>query len=135
MSVRLNKVLKEFNIGLQTAVECLAKKGHNVEADLNTKISDEQYEVIRHAYGTDKSQKKAAGDLSSKRATEKKTTQSKPAQIEEIKTVLPEQPQFKTVGKVDLDSLNKPKVQKAVKPKAQKVTEEPKAEPVASEKP
>ena len=135
MSVRLNKVLKEFNIGLQTAVECLAKKGHNVEADLNTKISDEQYEVIRHAYGTDKSQKKAAGDLSSKRATEKKTTQSKPAQIEEIKTVLPEQPQFKTVGKVDLDSLNKPKVQKAVKPKAQKVTEESKAEPVASEKP
>ena len=134
MSVRLNKVLKEFNIGLQTAVECLAKKGHNVESDLNTKISDEQYEVIRDAYGTDKSQKKAAEDLSSKRATEKKATQPKPAQIEEIKTVLPEQPQFKTVGKVDLDSL-KPKAQKVAKPKVDKAAEEPKAEPVITDKP
>ena len=55
MSVRLNKVLKEFNIGLQTAVDCLKKKGFDDELDLSTKISDEQYEIIREAYGSDKS--------------------------------------------------------------------------------
>ena len=46
MSIRLNKVTKECNVGLQTAVEFLQKKGFSdVEANPNTKISDEQYQM------------------------------------------------------------------------------------------
>ena len=42
MSIRLNKVTKEFNIGLQTAVEFLQKKGFGeVEANPNFKITEE----------------------------------------------------------------------------------------------
>ncbi|MBR3373944.1 MAG: translation initiation factor IF-2 [Bacteroidaceae bacterium] len=129
MSVRLNKVLKEFNIGLQTAVECLSKKGFKIEPDLNTKIDDEQYNAIREAYGTDKTQKSLAESLSSKRSAERKVAQPKPAPVvEEIKTTLPDdqRPAFKTVGHVDLDSLNKPKVQKAAKRKVEEAPAEPK---------
>ena len=47
MSIRLNKVTKECNVGLQTAVEFLQKKGFSdVEANPNTKISDEQYQML-----------------------------------------------------------------------------------------
>lgn len=106
MSVRLNKVLKEFNIGLQTVVDLLDKKGYSVEADLNAKITQEQYDIVKKEFGNDKTQKMEAEDISTKRASEKKA-QSR-AGVKEIKTVLPEQPHIKTVGKVDLDNL-KPK--------------------------
>ena len=47
MSIRLNKVTKECNVGLQTAVEFLQKKGFtDIEANPNTKISDEQYQML-----------------------------------------------------------------------------------------
>ena len=48
MSIRLNKVTKEFNIGLQTAVEYLQKKGFSeVEANPNYKITEEQYALLQ----------------------------------------------------------------------------------------
>ena len=126
MSVRINKVLKEFNIGLQTVVDLLEKKGYNVEADMNAKITEEQYDIVKKEFGSDKTQKQAAEDISSKRASEKKA-QAKAAAAKEIKTELPKQPQFKTVGKVDLDNL-KPKPAPA-KPEAKA----PAAEPAAPE--
>lgn len=106
MSVRLSKVIKEFNIGLQTVVDLLAKKGFEVEADTNAKITDEQYSIVRDEFSSDKNQKRVAEDLSTKRANEKKAHRSMPQQPEEIKTEIPKQPQFKTVGKVDLDNLS-----------------------------
>ena len=49
-SFRLNKVAKDFNVGIQTLADYLAKKGHQVEASPNTKISDEQYELLANAF-------------------------------------------------------------------------------------
>ncbi|MBR1798604.1 MAG: translation initiation factor IF-2 [Bacteroidales bacterium] len=49
-SFRLTKVAKEFNVGIQNLVEHLAKMGHNVEANPNTKISEEQYELLATAF-------------------------------------------------------------------------------------
>ena len=47
MSIRLSKVTKECNVGLQTVVEFLQKKGFgDVEASPNSKISEEQYELL-----------------------------------------------------------------------------------------
>ena len=46
MSIRLNKVTKECNVGLQTVVEVLQKKDfEGIEANPNKKISEEQYEI------------------------------------------------------------------------------------------
>ena len=41
MSIRLSKVCKDFNIGMTTAVEFLAKKGHKIPHDPNHKLEDE----------------------------------------------------------------------------------------------
>ena len=49
-SFRLNKVAKDFNVGIQTLVEYLGKKGHQVEPSPNTKISEEQYELLATAF-------------------------------------------------------------------------------------
>ena len=48
--IRINKVLKEFNIGLGTLVEFLNKKGYEVEAHPSAQISAEEYELIRKEY-------------------------------------------------------------------------------------
>ena len=76
MGVRLNKVLSELNIGLQTAVDFLKKKNHlgEVKDDVtpNTKISDEQYEALVGEFKGDKAVKTKADMLFVKKPKEKK---------------------------------------------------------------
>lgn len=71
MSIRLNKVIKEFNISLQRAVDFLASKGVEIEANPNTKIEDDQYALIEKAFGADKEVKAEAAELFGNRAAEK----------------------------------------------------------------
>ena len=105
MGVRLNKVLSELNIGLQTAVDFLKKKNHlgEVKDDIttNTKISDEQYEALVNEFNRDKAIKKQAEKIFPKKK-EKETKKKE----EEAPKAEPRQ-QFKPLGKIDLDSLNK----------------------------
>ena len=87
MSIRLNKVTKECNVGLQTAVEFLQKKGFSdVEANPNTKISDEQYQMLVAEFKKDKGLRDDAAVISRKRQhKEKKATialpEEKPVEI------------------------------------------------------
>jgi len=60
MSKRLSAVIKEFNIGLQTVVDFLFRKGYSIDANINTKISDEQYELINKKFSKDAIIKKRA---------------------------------------------------------------------------
>ena len=62
-SFRLNKVAKDFNVGIQTLVEYLAKKGHQVEMSPNTKISDEQYELLATAFQDERKVKEEADKI------------------------------------------------------------------------
>src|SRR5690554_6770113 len=55
--MRLNRVLREFNISLDRAVEHLKSEGYEVEARPTTRISKEEYEVLFDAFQTDKSKK------------------------------------------------------------------------------
>ena len=55
--LRLSKVAKEFNIGLQTIVDFLAKKGHNIEVNPNAKITSEMYELLVKEFQTEKNAK------------------------------------------------------------------------------
>ena len=135
MGVRLNKVLSELNIGLQTAVDFLKNKKDlgevKDEMTPNTKISDEQYQALVSEFSGDKAVKTQAEKIFPKKVKEKKV--EKAEKIEKKITRTEEQlnelrPQFKAVGKIDLDSLNKKPV--AVKSEPEPVEEAPEEEPV-----
>ena len=106
MGVRLNKVLSELNIGLQTAVDFLKKKSSLGEikddATPNTKINDSQYEALVGEFKSDKAIKKQAEMIFPK----KKEKEKEKKKEEETPKTEPRQ-QFKPLGKIDLDSLNK----------------------------
>ena len=57
MTIRLNKVARDLNVGIQTAVDFLQKKGFSIESNPNTKISDEQYALLVKEFSTDKNLK------------------------------------------------------------------------------
>ena len=115
MGVRLNKVLSELNIGLQTAVDFLKKKSELGEvkddATPNTKISDDQYEALVNEFSTDKAVKTKAEQLFPKKPKEKKVEKSATPEKAVTKSdeLLEQRPQFKPLGKIDLDSIGKPK--------------------------
>ena len=46
MSIRLNKIIREFNVGIGTIVDFLREKGFEVNASPSEKITDEQYEIL-----------------------------------------------------------------------------------------
>ena len=138
MSIRLNKAIRELNIGLGTAVEFLEKRPDlgEVKSDPSCKISDEQYNALSAAFAKDKEvrtqaeklfQKKPKEHKESKKVEEKKAVEAAP-KAEEKKEARQE---FKPLGKIDLDSLNG---KKKPEPKAE-VKPEKKAEPVKVEKP
>ena len=114
MGIRLNKVLTELNIGLQTAVDFLKKKSSLGEirddATTNTKISDEQYEALVSAFSGDKAIKTQADKLFPKKK-EKKV--EKPAAPEPAEEATPQRQQFKPLGKIDLSAVGKPKTASA----------------------
>ena len=103
MGVRLNKVLSELNIGLQTAVEYLKKKSSLGEvkddATPNTKISDEQYAALVSEFKGDKAIKKQAEMIFPKKKEKEKKKEEEAPKVEVRQ-------QFKPLGKIDLDSLN-----------------------------
>ena len=128
MAIKISKVAKDLNVGISTLVEFLQKNNQNVEDNLNTRITDEQYEMLVRAFKNDKDLKSKSDKYSSDRHKEKAKPAPAPhvAPKEEIKTVVVPQP--KVVGKINLDEINKPKVVET--PKPQKAEEKPGEKPV-----
>ena len=123
MSIRLNKALRELNIGLQTAVEFLEKKSElgEVKAEPSFKLSDEQYAALAGAFQQDKEVRSQAEKLLQKKPKEKKSKE--PAQQEKPLSS-PVRQQYKPLGKIDLDSIGrKPSELKPAKPEARKETQ------------
>ena len=123
MGVRLNKVLSELNIGLQTAVDFLKNKKElgevKDEMTPNTKISDEQYQALVGEFKGDKAVKTQADMIFTKKVKEKKTEKVEKVVEKKItvtEELLEHRPQFKTVGKIDLDNVGKPAVKKEEAP-------------------
>ncbi|EJX07715.1 translation initiation factor IF-2 [gut metagenome] len=107
MSIRLNKVIKEFNVGLQTVVDFLGKKGFEINASPSEKISDEQYEMLRKEFGADKDLRNEAEKMLQNRQKEKVSKKAAaPARAEMIETRIPEElrPQVVVKGTIDLDA-------------------------------
>ena len=111
MSIRLSKVIKEFNVGLQTVVDFLTAKGFSVKGTPAEKIDDEQYDMLKEEFGDDKSLKSEAEQLFQARQKEKQKAKKEEKEAPEvIETVVPEEmrPQIVTKGRIDLDALNAP---------------------------
>ena len=151
MSIRLNKAIKEFNVGLQTIVDFLGKKGYKINAVPSEKIDDKQYELLKEEFGADKMLRNKAEELLQNRQKDKRPAakEQKP-EPQVVETTVPEEmkPQIVTKGKIDLDNLGgepKPaaKEEPAAKPEpaaeqaapAPQQPEEPKApeQPAAKE--
>ncbi|WP_165020394.1 MULTISPECIES: translation initiation factor IF-2 [unclassified Dysgonomonas] len=149
MSIRLIKISKDLNVGINSLVEFLQKKGFDVESNPNTKIDGAQYELLVREFGKDSdiesllNRKKAAAKEAEVEAAKvdesEKEEQSGP---NEIKTEVPEdyKPHVQIVDKIDLDSLNRVKKVTVVDHKDEKVEVEkiekeiPKEEIIVEEK-
>ncbi|EFC74120.1 translation initiation factor IF-2 [Prevotella melaninogenica D18] len=132
MSIRLNKAIRELNIGLQTAVEFLEKKPElgEVKNELNFKLSEGQYKALVDAFNNDKEVKKDAAKLLQKKTKEKKSA----AEHKGEAVMKAERQQYKPVGKIDLDQLNKPAAKKAAAPVENKPTPAAAVEPAEEKK-
>ncbi len=131
-AIRLSKAAREFNVGIQTIIEFLHKKGFDISNDPNGKIPPEAYTLILKEYSGDLSVKKDAEKL----ALKEKVTLKKSLSIEdresgkEGESAEPDEdflitdisgikkhidlhtevrkPEVKTVGKIDLPTPAKP---------------------------
>ena len=61
--IRLKKAATELNVGVNTLVEFLAKKGHQVELNPNTRLSAEQYDLVAAAFQGERAVKEQADKI------------------------------------------------------------------------
>ena len=128
MPIRLIKVSKNLNVGINSLVEFLHKKGIEIEANPNAKIEDEQYNILIAEFGKDKNIRREATETREKmhRRDEKRETVAiegyelpedpaprKKVEKEIIETQIPNEmkPHFNVVGSIDLDNLHKKKAE------------------------
>ena len=139
MSIRLNKALRELNIGLQTAVEFLEKKSElgEVKPELSFKLNDDQYGALVEAFKQDAEVRNQAEKIFQKKPKEKKrpstpkeaSSAPKDNRAEELLKTSSRQ-QYNPIGKIDLDSIGKTSAAK--EPVAQDTTPQ---EPQAAQEP
>ena len=113
-TMRLNKVLREFNISLDRAVEYLSSKGYEVESRPTTKISSEEYQILLEEFQTDKIKKVASKEVGEEKRKEKeeiriaseRELEEKQKKIEASKKLIKAEVKLegpKTLGKIDLE--------------------------------
>ena len=110
MSIRLNKALRELNIGLQTAVEFLEKKSElgEVKGEPSFKLSDAQYQALVEAFKQDAEVRNQAEKIFQKKPKEKKrTSEAKEERVEEVVETASSQQRYKPLGKIDLSVFDK----------------------------
>lgn len=121
--IKLSKAIKDFNIGLNTAVEFLRGQGFSdITGDINSRISEDQYEVLRKKYAPDMApiaKKEEPAPTPAPAPAPVPEKKEEPVKLETEK----EKVQFKPIGKIDLSSFDKKK-------KSEKPKEEVKQEPV-----
>ena len=109
MGIRINKAIRELNIGHQTAVEFLKKRPDlgEVGDDLSFKLNEEQYKALVDAFRAEKEVRTQAEKLLAKHPKEKTRPQETKEQHVEKKTDDTAKQVFKPLGKIDLDSIGK----------------------------
>ena len=130
--IRLNKIIRTYNIGLQNLVDFLGSKGVEVEANPNAKISDELLPAIEKQFGKDLELKQASEkvDIKLNEILEKTSRkQQEGAREEEF-----EEPVRETVIKTTIFTPAEPKAEPEAVPEVKpQETERPEPEPVKEE--
>lgn len=110
MSIRLNKALRELNIGLQTAVEFLEKKSElgEVKAEPSFKLNEGQYNALVEAFKQDAAVRTEAEKLF-KKPKEKKHSSEHKSDSNHGESLLASsgRQQYTPLGKIDLDQVGK----------------------------
>ncbi|MCH8545610.1 MAG: translation initiation factor IF-2 [Cryomorphaceae bacterium] len=124
---RLSKVIRELNISLTRAVDFLKSKEIELDTNPNVKINEEVYNLLVDEFEQDKSKKEKSEQVSQQKKEEKEILKAKDSKTrdEVVKAKSEGLSGPKTIGKIDLDAIGKPK------PKAEEpAQEEAKPEPV-----
>ena len=136
MSVRLNKVTKECNVGLQTVVDFLHKKGfEDIEANPAARITDEQYALVQAEFNSDKGVRSQVAQMQAQRTKSRKET----IVLTDTDEVLPltevQKPKF--LGRIELNAKGEPVSKPTQKPTpaAQKPTPAAQKPTPAAQKP
>lgn len=129
--IRLNKVARDLNVGIQTLIDFLHKNGYADENFApNSQIDEKQHALLQKEFNVDKNVKEGADKmLHGRQHKEKPAPQKVEEKREVVKTEEVKIPQFKTVGKIDLDALNKKPAPKPAEPKVEPKNEQPKPAP------
>lgn len=157
--IRINKVLRELNISLERAVDYLKDKGIAIEANPNTKISDDVYNVLCGQFAGDRGKKEASKEVGEEKRKEKEALRvEREKEIEDKRKhddeVLKQQQEVikaravvtgpVQVGKIDLNpkkvvapikvEVEKTEASKAIVPVEKPVQKEPVQENLVSDK-
>jgi len=142
--IKIKQLATELGVGVGTIVDFLQNNGFkDLKADPNLRLTDDQVKILNKEYNKDKDLRIEATEISQQRQTkEKKETVSienfgkQETEPEEIKISISEslKPQIKSVGKINLDEINKPhKKESPVKEEPKPEVKTP-AKPVVEEK-
>ncbi len=163
-ATRLSKIASEFNVGISTIVDFLKKKGHEIDANPNSKVAPELYVLLSKEYSSDVTAKKESERVNLRSLREKKETieltdHETDIRVDEEdhepeilvkdtslgkKTPLFSEPkdlEFKVVGKINLDDKtpkkpeSKPQPQPPIQEKVVKKEAEPQQKPVEPKPP
>ena len=117
MAVRLIKVSREFNVGVSTIVEFLGKKGHKIDSDPNTKLSDELVDLLEKEYqgeSVGKAIKTPAKPVKAQVIEEDEDSDESDDDFDDGEIVAPKKTHInvKVIGTIDIDAHKKPKTVK-----------------------
>ncbi len=138
MRIKISKVAKDLNVGINTAVEFLRK--HNIEIEENpgpnTRLDENAVNLLTREFSKDKDVKALSDEIGSSRKVERKEKAAKQdrIQVDEIKTTIPNNGGPKILGKINLDG-KKESATAAEINKAPQIKPEPKKEEPAKVEP
>ena len=143
-NIRINKVLRELNISLDRAVDFLKEKGISIDSNPNSKISENEFDILQNQFAGDRGNKEASKGVSEEIRKEKEALRlERERELEEKKRLEEERQKQevikakavvsgpKSIGKIDLDSKT---TSSTPEPEAQKVVEEVKKQEVSKPK-
>ncbi|MCQ2973865.1 MAG: translation initiation factor IF-2 [Bacteroidales bacterium] len=115
--IRINKIARELNVGVNTIVDFLKKKGFDIDNNPNTKIDATQHSLLIKEFSSDIQAKK---QMERQAEEEKKRKEAISAENEQKKAANKQQKantnntpndkkEVKVIGKIDLDQNNKSK--------------------------
>ena len=158
--IRLGKAAGELNVGMSTLVEFLASKEVSIDASPNTKLTPEQYAVLRVEFAADQSlkeltkqpvapkEKKETVSLKDSQENTEEPVAVAPVEepkTEEVKSAAPEikaveskeSSKLQVLGTIDLDKINSKtrpdKKKKPTKDAVKSVAEKPVEKPIKQE--